>query len=61
MILHTNKLHTSGHENDFTARGYPEERYRRCLAYGRSMPGAVQLALAPGDCCFYRPVPPRGG
>lgn len=29
-------------------------RLASCNAYARSMPGAVQLHLEPGDCCFYR-------
>ena len=31
-----------------------EERLATCRAYAQSMPGAVQLHLEPGDCCFYR-------
>ena len=31
-----------------------EERLATCRAYAQSMPGAVQLHLQPGDCCFYR-------
>jgi hypothetical protein len=30
------------------------ERLAACEDYARSMPGAVQLHLEPGDCCFYR-------
>jgi ectoine hydroxylase-related dioxygenase (phytanoyl-CoA dioxygenase family) len=32
------------------------EKERVCLDYTRSMPGAVQLRLEPGDFCIYRPV-----
>lgn len=40
---------------------YPElagldntQRLSACDEYARSMPGAVQLSLEPGDCAFYR-------
>ena len=32
------------------------ERERVCLAYCRSMPGAVQICLEPGDYTLYRSV-----
>jgi hypothetical protein len=32
----------------------PAQRLAVCHAYACSMPGAVQLHLDPGDCCFYR-------
>lgn len=37
-----------------SARASPAAIEARCLEYMRSMPGAVQLHLNPGDCCVYR-------
>ncbi len=37
-----------------SARPPPAVVEARCLEYMRSMPGAVQLHLNPGDCCVYR-------
>ena len=33
-----------------------EEAERRCVEYGRAMPGAVRVILEPGDFMFYRPI-----
>ena len=34
--------------------GSDEERYEKCVEYARSMPGAFQVVLQPGDFCIYR-------
>ena len=34
--------------------GSDEERYAKCIEYARSMPGAFQVVLQPGDFCIYR-------
>lgn len=39
---------------DLTPEMSNDERYDRCLELARSMPGARNLVLKPGDFCLYR-------
>ena len=49
-------LVTTSQETLYPQDGEPAlDAERRFLKYCRAMPGAVQVHLAPGDFCIYRP------